>query len=175
MSKLRVNRYLKDKSMDCIDHALGRPLDPMAPTYRDYFNVDRDSDWGREWLSSPHWELVGSNGDNHSINFRVTDAGRRALSDHLKSISDPHRLFNIEFDGFRIPVVSTTRSKARYSYWRDVCDALPDLTFRDFCKRARVSPASTPSHGRPAPSRDRAEPPARQVPQPVAPGMGGQR
>lgn len=32
-----------------------------------------------------------------------------------------------------------------------------------------------PSRGRPAPSRDRAEPPARQVPQPVAPGMGGQR
>lgn len=35
--------------------------------------------------------------------------------------------------------------------------------------------AGNPSHGRPAPSRDRAEPPARQVPQPVAPGMGGQR
>lgn len=31
------------------------------------------------------------------------------------------------------------------------------------------------SRGRLAQSRDRAEPPARQVPQPVAPGMGGQR
>lgn len=28
-----VNRYLKDKAMDHIDHALGRPVDPMDETY----------------------------------------------------------------------------------------------------------------------------------------------
>ena len=29
-----VNRYLEDKGMDRIDHALGRPVDPMRETYR---------------------------------------------------------------------------------------------------------------------------------------------
>lgn len=145
MAELRVNRYLKDKAMDHIDHALGRPLDPMAETYRSHFACAPDSNEAAKFRASPHWsESDAASWSGKMALFYVTDAGRKALRDHLKSIADPHRQFNIEFMGHCIPVVSTTRSKARYSYWRDVSDALPDLTFRDFCKRARVSPA--PSH-----------------------------
>ncbi|WP_319533384.1 hypothetical protein [uncultured Cohaesibacter sp.] len=32
-----VNRSLDDKAMDAIDHALGRPVDPMSESYRNYY------------------------------------------------------------------------------------------------------------------------------------------
>lgn len=34
---LRVDRYLENQAMDHIDHALGRPLDPLGETYRNFY------------------------------------------------------------------------------------------------------------------------------------------
>lgn len=40
---MRVNRYLKDKAMDRMDHALGCPVDPMQETFRNYYVVGDDN------------------------------------------------------------------------------------------------------------------------------------
>lgn len=42
MKNPTVNRYLKDKAMDHIDHALGRPVDPLRESYRNHFYLCSD-------------------------------------------------------------------------------------------------------------------------------------
>ncbi|MCL8000024.1 hypothetical protein M8994_17445 [Brucella sp. 21LCYQ03] len=37
-----VNRYLKVKALDLIDHGLGRPTFPLQETYRNYFAIVDD-------------------------------------------------------------------------------------------------------------------------------------
>ena len=44
---LTVNRYLADPAMDDVDHALGRPLDPMRESYRNRYAVDAGDAAGR--------------------------------------------------------------------------------------------------------------------------------
>lgn len=128
---MEVNRYLENKAMDHIDHALGRPLDPMQESYRNYFAT-----YGDEFADSPHWVMTGKQGD--MVWYSVTDTGRAALRDHLREIGDPNRAYVIQFDGYERRVIAKSAGKAKYSYWREVSDSGPDLTFGDFCKRARV-------------------------------------
>lgn len=138
MDYLIVNRCLKDKNMDHIDHALGRPLDPTAETYRNYFSTD-DSSLASEMALSPLWTDGGCRqGPRIMRYFHVTDAGRLALADYLKAIGDQHRCYVVSFRGFETRVVATSHSKARYSYYLDLTECVPDLTFKDFCSRARV-------------------------------------
>jgi hypothetical protein len=132
----QVNRSLKNKAFDHIDHALGRPVDPMADTYREYFATDRSSALAAEFRSSPHWE-EGS-GDGKMSYFYVTQAGRRALADHLREIGDPFRTFIVTYCGYPETVAATTPAKARYSRYLSISDVCPDLTFKDFCKNASV-------------------------------------
>ncbi|MCB4863193.1 hypothetical protein K7W03_26835 [Sphingobium sp. PNB] len=75
----QVNRYLKDKAMDHIDHALGRPVDPRSETYRNYFYVIGDTDLRRDMTASPYWRGDGKGGEGEY--FVVTDEGRAALAD----------------------------------------------------------------------------------------------
>lgn len=136
-----VNRYLKDKSFDRIDHALGRPVDPMAETYRDYFALNANSPRVSEFNASPHWQRGGEGGG--VIYFHVTDAGRTALADHLKAIADPWRVYEVRFRGFTSLVTGKSPSGARYSHYLDVSDCDSDLTFGEYLKSARVRLASS--------------------------------
>lgn len=135
---MQVNRHLEDKAMDHIDHALGRPVNPRTETYRNYFYVIGDTDLRRSMASSPHWQSDGEAGDGEY--FSVTDEGRAALAEHLKTIGDKHRRFIVSFDGHQTEVVATTRAKARYSKWLDISDS-SDIAFSEFQRRSTVRAA----------------------------------
>lgn len=137
MSK-QVNRSLKDKAMDHIDHALGRPVDPAGETYRNHFATDADSKEGKAFAASPYWDRHPSAEPGRMTFFFVNQAGREALKQHLKAIGDKHRIFNVTFDGHTSPVVAESASKARYSLWLDISDCFCDLTFKKFCQSATV-------------------------------------
>ena len=131
-----VNRSLKNKAFDHIDHALGRPVDPMAKTYREYFATDRDSALAAEFRNSPHWEECS--GDSRMSYFYVTQAGRKALADHLREIGDHHRSYCVTYDSGRefadISVIATSRSKAKREAYYQISDTFQDLTFGEFIR-----------------------------------------
>lgn len=131
-----VNRSLDDKAFDRIDHALARPVDPMAKTYREYFATDKDGEQAAAFRASPHW-IEGRN-DGRMAWFFVTQEGRAALRDHLKEIGDKNLLFIVTYEGHEMPTVATSHSKARYSRWLDISDCREGLTFREFQSDARV-------------------------------------
>ncbi|PPQ42116.1 hypothetical protein [Rhodopseudomonas palustris] len=134
---MQVNRSLPDKAMDHIDHALGRPLDPLQESYRNYFAAGQSL--AIEMGQSPYWCFNGRPpGDNALSFFSVTDAGRAALAEYLKQIGDPHRAFIVSYQGTSTTVVATSRSKARRSYYLDIADVMPDLTYGDFLRKAKV-------------------------------------
>ena len=126
----QVNRYLKDKAIDHIDHALGRPVDPLSETYRNYFATSEP-----EFSDDPHWTLTGKRGDMYY--YSVSQEGRKALKSHLDEIGDKHRLFVVSVDGVDMsPAPATTHSKARYSAWLSL-DGW-EISFREFQKISRV-------------------------------------
>lgn len=136
----QVNRYLEDRDMDRIDHALGRPLDPMAETYRNHYAIDANKKEAEEMRASPHWR--GGNSVTGMTFFHVTDEGRKALADHLKEIGDPHRSFIVTFDGFDATVVSITPAKARYEYWLRISDSWSELKFGELLRGSKVRRAA---------------------------------
>ncbi len=117
--QLRVNRYLRVPAMDHIDHALGRPLDPMAPTYRNHYAAHADSVEAGVFRVSKHWRETGVI-PGGLICFQVTDEGRVALKKHLALIADPHRAYAIEFDGHVSTRIAKSPGAARYDFWADV-------------------------------------------------------
>lgn len=131
-----VNRCLNDEMMDRIDHALGRPLDPTKETYRNFYATD--GALADIMAVSPFWK-EGKSGTLRY--FYVTEAGCRALAEHLRAIGDQHKAFIVQFDGFTQTVVATSRAKARYSYFLDVSDSWSDLEFKDYCRRVSVRAA----------------------------------
>jgi hypothetical protein len=145
---MKVDRYLKDKAMDHIDHALGRPFDPLVESYRNYFAAG--GPLADELAASPHW-TEGRQAAGGLRCFAVNDLGRKALADHLKAIGDPHRAYSVAFDGHAQTVVAASRTKARYSRYLDLIDVMPDLKFKDFCRRASVNVAARKA--RPAPDQ----------------------
>jgi hypothetical protein len=134
----QVNRYLKDKAMDHIDHALGRPVDPLVESYRNHFAVDADSKTAKEFDASPFWSRNGKGAPGGMAFYHVTTEGRQALKQHLKEIGDKHRLFDVTFEGHTQTVVAESASKARYSLWLDISDCRASLTFRKFCQSVTV-------------------------------------
>ncbi len=130
-----VNRYLDDKAIDHIDHALGRPVWPQRESYRNYFSVPTDSDIERAFEASPHWTLRNIAGD--MAWYSVTDAGRKALADHLATVGSA-RAYVVRYQGHDRIVPASSPSKARYSYFLEVRDCLGDLSFFDFSKSTTV-------------------------------------
>lgn len=128
-----INRSLNDKAMDRIDHALGRPLDPLVESYRNFYTTD--GALADEMAASPYW-VEGRRGTLRC--FAVSDEGRRALANHLRDIGDPHRSYVVTIDGHSQTVIAPSRSDAMYSYFLDLRDAWPDLTFADYCQRASI-------------------------------------
>lgn len=135
----QVNRYLKDKAMDHIDHALGRPVDPRSETHRNYFYVIGDTDLRRDMAASPYWRGDGKGGEGEY--FFVTDEGRAALADHLKAIGDKHRRWIVSYAGYQMEAIATTAAKARYSKWLDISDTNDSLTFGEFQRNSKVRAA----------------------------------
>ena len=133
---MQVNRYLKDKKMDYIDHALGRPVDPLQDTYRNRFAADAGSAEFNHMVQSSHWKFTGTIPGGLKM-FEVTSAGRKALAAHLKRIGDKHRLYSVEWGGLEMTQVGTSRSNARYLKWLSVSDTA-DVPFKDFAATARV-------------------------------------
>lgn len=128
------NRYLRDRELDHVDHALGRPVDPMVEGYRNRFVTDTTSEQAARFRLSPHWEELGKLGDGGMVVFRVTQDGRRALRAHLRAIGDQHRHYTIRWGGYSWTVVARSRGAARYSAWLGLSDTTPDLTFGAFLR-----------------------------------------
>ena len=140
----RVNRSLKDKAMDHIDHALGRPADPFQQTHRNYFATDTHSDEAHAFRRSEHWQEQGTQGQ--MVYFCVTDAGRAALKAYLKQIGDTHREFIVSYDDQDFaPRAAKSRNAARYDAFLTLKDGGWLISFRDFCKRARVRRTQPPA------------------------------
>lgn len=133
---MQVNRYLKAKAFDHIDHALGRPVDPMAETYRNHYAVNADSQESDEMAKSPFWHDHGRAGSLRM--FSVTGLGREALADHLRAIGDANRLYKVTWAGLDMTVVAPSRAKARYSKWLELRDCCPDITFKQFQTESSV-------------------------------------
>ena len=134
MSSLTVNRYLDDPAMDDIDHALGRPLDPMAETYRNYYAIDTDSEIARAFEASPCWTLLAER--MGMATFEVFAAGRAALRDHLILISEPHRRFAVIYEGLETQVAAKSKSAARYVAYLQA--DWNELSFGDFIRASHV-------------------------------------
>lgn len=137
MSKV-VNRSLKDKAMDHMDHALGRPIDPLGETYRNHFAVDTESETAKEFEISPFWKSSGKRGYCGIAFYHVTVDGRKALKKHLRDIGDKHRLFDVEWNGSTDQIVAVSAAKARYSRWLDISDCFPDLKYSAFIRATKV-------------------------------------
>lgn len=137
-----VNRYLKDKAMDRIDHALGRPVWPLRETYRNHFATDAAGVLAVHFACSPHWTLTGQQGE--MAFFAVTEMGRNALSEHLETLDEGarHRAYIITFEGYESIIPAKSRSHARYAYWLRVSDSFSELTFGDFIRNSGVRVAA---------------------------------
>ncbi|RAI45270.1 hypothetical protein [Rhodoplanes roseus] len=142
---LRVNRCLADEAMEAIDHALGRPLDPLVETHRNYFAAPPVL--AAQFAATPHWD-VGSPMPGGIVSCRVTEEGRRALAAYLLQAGDPHRAFEVLYDSHTTTVVATTPGRAKYSYFLDLRDSFSELTFAEFCRK--VSVRSIPLGRKPA-------------------------
>ncbi|MBZ9600689.1 hypothetical protein [Phyllobacterium chamaecytisi] len=138
MNNPSVNRYLHDKSIDHIDHALGRPIFPLLESHRNYFATSSGTKQA-EFSASPNWEKLGQRDD--MAYFAVTETGRWALSDYLAKQEQPWKAFVVEFDGYTRIVPAKSRSAARYSYYLEVSDCWSELKFGDFMKRSKVRAA----------------------------------
>jgi len=132
---MQVNRYIRDKAMDHVDHALGRPVDPTVESYRNYFATSVDGNIAAEFRASPNWIEGIRQGD--MVWFHVSDQGRAALRDHLREIGDEHQLFTVSWGGYDMPQVAASASKARYARWSALCDVI-DVPFMTFAATARV-------------------------------------
>ncbi|WP_246668852.1 hypothetical protein [Agrobacterium rosae] len=133
--------------MDHIDHALGRPVDPMAESHRNHFATDADSEQAEAFAASPYWDTHGRTTPGQMAFFFVNRAGRQALKDHLKQIGDKHRLFDVTYKGMTQSVVAETAAKAKYSLWVNISDCFCDLKFGQFARTVsvRLSPKMEPA------------------------------
>jgi hypothetical protein len=138
-----VNRHLENKDMDRIDHALGRPVDPLNEdhSYRNHFATDGDSERAM-FRASPLWNEGRTTACGMTF-FHVNAAGRKALSNHLSDMNDRHRLYAVSYhdgdgDVHTATVPAKSRSEARYNRYLEVSDFFADLKFMDFCKRSSV-------------------------------------
>lgn len=136
-----VNRYLKDKAMDRIDHALGRPIWPLRETYRNHYATDATGTLAIEFAYSAHWKCRGLSGD--MAFFAVTEAGRKALADHLETqdTKERYRAYMVTYNGYGRIVPAKTADDARYSEFLTIRDCFSELTFAEFVRASTVRAA----------------------------------
>lgn len=136
-----VNRYLVDKEMDRIDHALGRPIWPLRETYRNHYATDSNGTLAIDFAFSRHWEKTGQHGD--MAFFSVTDAGRKSLSDYLEGldVGERNSAYAVTYEGHTSIVPAKSRAHARYALWLDISDCFAELTFGEFIRASTVRAA----------------------------------
>lgn len=137
-----VNRYLDDKAMDRIDHALGRPVWPPRETWRNHFAIETGARLATDFDASPHWRLRGS--DGRMLFYSVTDAGRQALAAHLAALpaTKQHRAYVVSFDGRERIVSAKSRASARYNDFLEIRDCWCELTFGEYLRHSAVRVAA---------------------------------
>jgi hypothetical protein len=120
--------------MDNIDHALGRPTDPMGETNRNFFGIETGGSDVDEFKADPYWvhtrDFMGTSG------FAVSDAGKTALTRYLKEHWVPPKCFAVTWQGITATVAAKSAGAARYSIWMD-CE-WADYSFKDFLKESSV-------------------------------------
>lgn len=131
-----VNRYLKDKAMDLIDHALGRPVWPLRETYRNHFATVIDGVTAKAFDASPFWERIPASGS--MAFYRVADAGRAALDRHLAALERPWRAYAVYYEGQCWIEPAKSRGNVRYRAWLKISDLYSELTFAGFCRASKV-------------------------------------
>lgn len=131
-----VNRYLRDKAMDRIDHALGRPVWPLRETYRNHFATT--SAVAMDFEDNSHWEFCGAQG--RMAFYAVTDAGRQALAGYLETldVGERTRAYVVTYEGYEVIVPAKSRAHARYTNWLRISDSFSELTFGEFIKNSSV-------------------------------------
>lgn len=135
-----VNRYLKDKAFDNIDHALGRPVDPMAETYRNHYACEKGGVKAAAFKKSRYWRLTSSTG-NMSF-YSVTDAGRMALGAHLKEIGDQWGRYSVTWNDETCIIAAISEDDAKKRAYDTASEFFSDLTFRQFGREVSVSRAA---------------------------------
>lgn len=135
----RVNRYLKDKAFDRMDHALGRHFDPTGETFRNYFATDARGALAQSFDASPFWGHSGTQGD--MAYYHVTEEGCVALKEHLKKHGE-FKAYTVSYRGLNSSVVAKSASKAKYESWLRFSDCCPDVTFLDFVREAKFRRAA---------------------------------
>lgn len=81
---MEADLYLKDKTFDRMHHALGRPVDPLGETYRNFLAAGLDYKEINDMIDTGHWCDHGRFGLVRLLS--VTDAGRQALKGHLDEL-----------------------------------------------------------------------------------------
>ena len=79
-----IHRSLADPALDDVDHALGRPRNPLAPTYRNHFAVDPDTELAAAMDASPWWLRVPLPHGGGMACYVVTHEGCKALAEYLR-------------------------------------------------------------------------------------------
>lgn len=136
-----VNRYLADKAMDRIDHALGRPLWPLRESYRNHYAIDLDAPGRTEFEASSNWVLTAAAVSSNLAIYSVTPAGREALDRYLRETSKVCGWL-VQFGGYSCVVPAESAAKARYSYYLEVSDSRSELRFGDFVRQTSVRRAA---------------------------------
>jgi len=136
-----VNRYLADKAMDRIDHALGRPIWPLRETYRNHYATDATGTLAIDFAYSAHWEQIGQSGT--MAFFAVTELGRKALAAYLETLDAKERFrpYVVAYEGHERIVPAKSAGNARYSEFLTVRDCFSKLTFAEFIRASSVRAA----------------------------------
>lgn len=134
---MQINRALGDADMDDLDHALGRPVNPMIEGSRNHFAIEADDEAAlARFRASPHWTegrtLYGL------VHFHVTVDGRRALRAHLKETGQVPKLYEVTVFGHAETVAAKSRSAARYQRY---LEADCGMSFFEFIRNASVKVA----------------------------------
>lgn len=86
MRNRSMNRYLEDGDLDDVDHALGRPKDPLGETYRNYYCLDASGPLAKRMRASEWWEEGCTINEGRNAIFHVTGEGRKALAKYLAEL-----------------------------------------------------------------------------------------
>jgi hypothetical protein len=120
--------------MDELDHALGRPDDPVLDTTRNFFGVGEDDACVDDMKNNPHWKLsrvfMGTAG------FVVSTEGKVALHEYLHKNWTPPKRYDVTWMDSTQTIVAKTAGAAKYSLWLD-CD-FTDLPFGEFLKESKA-------------------------------------
>ncbi|MBK0024144.1 hypothetical protein IAE29_21940 [Ochrobactrum sp. S46] len=130
----KVNRELDDRAMDLIDHALGRPTFPLKEAYRNYFATSEGNQEALHFEQSHHWKRSGERFG--MMYYSVTNEGRKALADHLRTLPQ-FKPFVVKYWEWSKIVTAKSRAAARYNVFLDVSDC-GDISFSEFLKVSSV-------------------------------------